>query len=908
MAIRINRTEFAHLIRCFAESERKGRLDWSKPLLCQLHEIAEHYDKWVNTAVYRHCRLFGSPILESLTYTPWYLVPVVWIPIILYFGCTQFFKYVWCVGFHTKMPKTDPLRRDYDRDGSGVSDAAVDCRVVYSVAAATAAERAYSRSVAEPLDQHVLYLRLSFENVDGCVNRLTMLQYLMHVAFGVFIWTIIEYSLHRWLFHLNPGRSLTMIKLHFLIHGLHHKVPFDGLRQVFPPVPAMAIASVLYLPVSIIFNYPLIKMTGGLIGYLIYDMIHYYVHHGSPADGTYLYTMKRYHSNHHFLNHDKGIRNRIENKSVTRNGIEIMMDAASPVDTENAGNHFMFTREEAQATAIYLNKNQCLLLSCSNVKIVGSTETGWGVITENLLSDACPLNNLKTKVNGLFCDLFKLHTVAIKFWKNRDLIGRLNPTFKLGKDASKIGISYPQKQKLFLICLSKKDGDGTPTSSSAAEEKGPITLELVAECLRCGREMSRAAARRGVQLARSGVTLEACTPALLHFYSSNLSPDTKKTAESSNEILTATKLMQIKLCSGCSMTPNTFLSFLEHQVIRLHDVSYCKPVSIRCSPLHRYRRIDGRCNNLRHPGWGRRNAPFTRIAKPRYADGVYSMPLARSGRPLPNVRVLSIFALSGSLHVVEVTECCLGDGREVLPPEWLNDKCIPIKVPDDDPFYSRHGIKCLNFVRSVTTPRDDCSLGHAEQMNTVTSYLDGSPIYGSEPSLAYRLRTLSRGKMRTSNRFGNRKGYLPQVDDKFSVCDLRNASEPCYLAGDVRINQTPTLALLHTLLLREHNRIAGILHHLNPLWSDERLYQEARRIVIAELQHITYQEWLPLNFVDAILEKVEQDRDIRFYNKAEELEFNDEGVFTHLKKAGYTKKLNTWFPHELTEKDLKNGV
>lgn len=66
--------------------------------------------------------------------------------------------------------------------------------------------------------------------------------------------------------------------------------------------------------------------------------------------------------------------------------------------------------------------------------------------------------------------------------------------------------------------------------------------------------------------------------------------------------------------------------------------------------------------------------------------------------------------------------------------------------------------------------------------------------------------------------------------------------------GDGRINQTPTLAMLHTLMLREHNRVADILASLNPQWSDERLYQEARKIVVAEIQHITYQEYLPLNF------------------------------------------------------------
>lgn len=128
----------------------------------------------------------------------------------------------------------------------------------------------------------------------------------INTIIGAFIWTLLEYSLHRWVFHVetrNAGRWLCTF--HFLMHGLHHKTPFDPYRLVFPPFPALIIAMIIYAPISVIATYPRVLLAGGLLGYLAYDMIHYYLHYGNPRL-WHLYQMKRYHYQHHFVHHQLG--------------------------------------------------------------------------------------------------------------------------------------------------------------------------------------------------------------------------------------------------------------------------------------------------------------------------------------------------------------------------------------------------------------------------------------------------------------------------------------------------------------------------------------------------------------------------------------------------------------------------
>lgn len=86
-----------------------------------------------------------------------------------------------------------------------------------------------------------------------------------------------------------------------------------------------------------------------------------------------------------------------------------------------------------------------------------------------------------------------------------------------------------------------------------------------------------------------------------------------------------------------------------------------------------------------------------------------------------------------------------------------------------------------------------------------------------------------------------------QIIKRYILCDSHFffTRKILWLLGDGRVNQNPQLAVLHNVFLREHNRVAGELQKLHPEWNDERLYQETRRIVISEYQHITYKEWLP---------------------------------------------------------------
>lgn len=167
---------------------------------------------------------------------------------------------------------------------------------------------------------------------------------------------------------------------------------------------------------------------------------------------------------------------------------------------------------------------------------------------------------------------------------------------------------------------------------------------------------------------------------------------------------------------------------------------------------------------------------------------------------------------------------------------------MEISVENDDPFYGSFGQTCLDYVRSSTAPRETCGLGPREQNNQVTSFIDGSTIYGSSEAEARFLRSFENGLLLTQR---NDAGEEIPVGDASSLDCRGSRTAPCFSSGDPRMNQNIGLAWMTSVWIREHNRVARELKLLNPSWDDEQLYQEARKIVGAEIQHVAYSELLP---------------------------------------------------------------
>lgn len=300
--------------------------------------------------------------------------------------------------------------------------------------------------------------------------------------------------------------------------------------------------------------------------------------------------------------------------------------------------------------------------------------------------------------------------------------------------------------------------------------------------------------------------------------------------------------------------------------------------------FHRkYRTMDGTCNNLNNPSWGGSLTGFRRLLQPIYENGV-STPIGWErgrlyhGFPKPSARLVStkVIATKKITQDQHITHMVMQWGQfldhdldhaipSVTSESWdgvdckktceYAAPCYPIEVPADDERVTNR--RCIDLVRSSAICGSGMTsvffdrLQPREQINQLTSFVDGSQVYGYSVQVSRDLRnyTTDDGLLRTGVDFPRQKSMLPfaaPIDGMDCRRDLEEASVNCFTAGDIRVNEHIGLTAMHTIWLREHNRIATQLKRLNEHWDGETLYQEARKIVGATMQHITYKHWLPI--------------------------------------------------------------
>ncbi|XP_072546433.1 thyroid peroxidase [Salminus brasiliensis] len=304
----------------------------------------------------------------------------------------------------------------------------------------------------------------------------------------------------------------------------------------------------------------------------------------------------------------------------------------------------------------------------------------------------------------------------------------------------------------------------------------------------------------------------------------------------------------------------------------------------------KYRSISGVCNNRNNPLWGAASTVLARWLPAEYEDGE-SQPKGwntgheYSGFQLPPVRDVSNSIMQSSSQVTledeaysqllvdwgqyidhdisftpqSTSKAAFLEGLDCLHMCGNSDPCFPIQISLHDKLFGRKS--CLPFFRSSpaclngpTHTLQAQQMLQRQQMNSATSFLDASTVYGHSAELEKALRNLSspEGLLAVNSKYSDRGGhsFLPFVKSTPSACLQQPATGPrerleCFLAGDSRVNEILPLVALHTLWMREHNRIATRLKQLNAHWSSETTYQETRKIIGALHQIITMRDYFP---------------------------------------------------------------
>jgi len=257
-----------------------------------------------------------------------------------------------------------------------------------------------------------------------------------------------------------------------------------------------------------------------------------------------------------------------------------------------------------------------------------------------------------------------------------------------------------------------------------------------------------------------------------------------------------------------------------------------------------FRSADGSANNQANSAWGTPDRPFRRLATAAYADGV-SAP-AGATRPSPRVISNAVAAQPNLRPNRRGASDMLWQWGQFLDhdldetPSAQPAEPLPISVPAGDPQFdpTSTGTVTIGLNRSAYEMVE----GVRQQKNALTAWIDASQVYGSDAARALGLRAQDgTGRLKvTTSIHGD---LLP-----FNTGGLANIppGPVFFVAGDVRVNEQTGLIAIQTLFLREHNFWADLYRAANADADDEEIYQFARLIVGAEMQAITYREFLPV--------------------------------------------------------------
>ena len=246
-----------------------------------------------------------------------------------------------------------------------------------------------------------------------------------------------------------------------------------------------------------------------------------------------------------------------------------------------------------------------------------------------------------------------------------------------------------------------------------------------------------------------------------------------------------------------------------------------------------YRTADGSANNLSDSKLNAVDTDFARIGPANFADGFDKMQPGPNPREISNI-VVAGGPTNGSLKVngQQLSGMMYAWGQFIdhdldLEQTTPAGSDISIPVPKDDSLPAGTTIPLTRVTIDPATGKP----GHpATAINTVTGWLDGSMVYGSDAATAASIR-LSDGHLKTS------------AGDNLPI--VSTPQGPAFAAGDARAQENPDLTALQTLFVREHNYQVDQLKKQHPSWTGDQLYQQAKAITTAEIANITYSEFLP---------------------------------------------------------------